>query len=171
MGLGTSFRVTSKDNRLLLAENLLPEPLFTFYKKLFATTSEERNTVPTRCAWMIAQLNQIDFNCNWYITVAKKTRSDPTKAILHKAVINMNNYSLTWTRSGNMQSQASFNVFRVNHLNDISENPFRFAVSLEAWARTTPGAGCSHSYISNFALFLYPHYLKNGDVTASRSTR
>lgn len=27
-----------------------------------------------------------------------------------------------------MQSQASLNVFRVNHLNDISENPFRFAV-------------------------------------------
>lgn len=29
-----------------------------------------------------------------------------------------------------MQSQASFNVFYVNHLNDISENPFHFAVGL-----------------------------------------
>lgn len=29
-----------------------------------------------------------------------------------------------------MQSQASFNVFHVNHLNDISENPFHFAVRL-----------------------------------------
>lgn len=29
-----------------------------------------------------------------------------------------------------MQSQASFNVFHVNHLNDISWNPFHFAVRL-----------------------------------------
>lgn len=54
-----------------------------------------------------------------------------------------------------MQSQASFNVFHVNHLNDISENPFRFAVGLEDRSvNDTRGAGCSVHILSPFPPFL-----------------
>lgn len=51
-----------------------------------------------------------------------------------------------------MQSQASFNVFHVNHLNDISENPFHLAVSLCYTAPAVP-----HSYFKTSPIFIAFH--------------
>lgn len=56
--------------------------------------------------------------------------------------------------SGNMQSQASFNVFHVNHLNDISENPFHFAVRLTQ-AREWRSAPAVRIHIGSFPLIFY----------------
>lgn len=62
-----------------------------------------------------------------------------------------------------MQSQASFNVLLVNHLNDISGNPFRFAERQAGAAgrlATPPGAG-AYFFRLFFLISNLPHVARN----------